>query len=322
MKDLYDTLGVGRDASASEIKKAYRGLTRKFHPDKNPGDKAAEERFKDVSGAYDVLSDTERRKLYDEFGDMSLTQGFDAGRARAYKSSQQRSYAGASQFSDGGFPMDDAFFENVGDARATSFDDLLGRLFGGGRVRTGGSPQPRARKGADITGEISVGFNDALQGTTVPLRIESADGTASTLDVKVPAGMKDGGKLRLRGKGGAGAPPGDIMLTVRVGTHKLLEREGNDLRLRLPVTALEAYRGGPIDVPTPWGTVTVKLSPGSQNGQTLRLRGRGIRPGGDKPAGDLLVTLDVRMPEAGDERLLEALVDLQGSANPRASLVL
>ena len=167
-----------------------------------------------------------------------------------------------------------------------------------------------------------MGFNDALHGTTVPLRIESADGGARTLDVKVPAGMKDGGKLRLRGKGGAGSPPGDILLSVKVGTHKLLTREGDDLRLRLPATALEAYRGGPIDVPTPWGTVTVKLGPGSQSGQTLRLRGRGVRPAGNKPAGDLLVMLEVRLPEPGDDRLLELLTDLQGSANPRASLVL
>lgn len=324
VKDLYNTLGVSRDASASEVKKAYRQLTRKFHPDKNPGNKAAEERFKSVSNAYDVISDSERRTLYDEFGDMSLTQGFDVNRARAYKASQQRAYAGrgGGGFPGGGFPMDDSMFDDVGDAKATNFDDLLGRLFGGGRVRAGGSPQPRARRGADISGEISVGFNDALDGTTVPLRLDSADGGMSTLDVKVPAGMKDGGKLRLRGKGGGGSPPGDILLTVRVGSHKLLSREGDDLRMRLPVTALEAYRGGPIDVPTPWGAVTVKLSPGSQSGQTLRLRGRGVRPAGDKPAGDLMVTLDVRLPEAGDERLLELLTELQAGANPRASLVL
>ncbi len=325
VKDLYNTLGVSRDASASEVKKAYRQLTREFHPDKNPGNDAAEERFKAVSSAYDVISDPERRSLYDEFGDMSLTQGFDATRARAYKN-QQRAYAGGRgggfAGGSGGFPMDESMFSDVGDARETNFDDLLSRLFGGGRVRAGGSPQPRARRGADISGEISVGFNDALVGTTVPLRLDAADGGMSTLDVKVPAGMKDGAKLRLRGKGGGGTPPGDIILTVRVGGHKLLERDGDDLRLRLPVTALEAYRGGPIDVPTPWGAVTVKLSPGSQSGQTLRLRGRGVRPAGDKPAGDLMVTLDVRLPEAGDERLLELLTDLQGSANPRASLVL
>lgn len=321
VKDLYNTLGVSRDASAGEVKKAYRQLTRKFHPDKNPGDKAAEERFKSVSSAYDVLSDPERRTLYDEFGDMSLTQGFDANRARAYKS-QQRAYAGGGFPGGAGFPMDDSMFDDVGDAKATNFDDLLSRLFGGGRVRAGGNPQPRARRGADISGEISVGFNDALAGTTVPLRLDSADGGMSTLDVKVPAGMKDGAKLRLRGKGGAGSPAGDILLTVRVGSHKLLSRDGDDLRLRLPVTALEAYRGGPVDVPTPWGTVTVKLSPGSQSGQTLRLRGRGVRPAGDKPAGDLMVTLDVRLPEAGDDRLLELLTELQASANPRASLVL
>ncbi|MEM6290832.1 MAG: DnaJ C-terminal domain-containing protein [Myxococcota bacterium] len=317
MKDLYETLGVGRTASESEIKKAYRGLTRKFHPDKNPGNKAAEERFKAVSNAYDVLSDADRRSLYDEFGDMSLTQGFDAKRARAYKAQQNAGFGGG--MGGGGFTVDDSLFENVGDAKSTSFDDLLGRLFGGGRVR---SQPPRPRRGADIQGDIAVGFNDALRGTTVPLRIEAQEGGISTIDVKVPAGMPNGGKLRVRGKGGAGNPPGDIILTVKVGTHKLLERDGSNLRLRLPVTALEAYRGGPVDVPTPWGAVTVKLPPGSQSGQTMRLRGRGVRPAGNKPAGDLLVTLDVRLPEKGDDRLLELLTELQGGIDPRATLAL
>ncbi len=317
VKDLYETLGVGRTASESEIKKAYRGLTRKYHPDKNPGDAAAEERFKAVSSAYDVLSDKDRRSLYDEFGDMSLTQGFDANRARAYKAHQNAGFGRG--MGGGGFTVDDSLFDDVGDAKATSFDDLLGRLFGGGRVR---SQAPRPRRGADIQGDISVGFNDALRGTTVPLRIEAQEGGVSTIDVKVPAGMPNGGKLRVRGKGGAGNPPGDIILTVKVGTHKLLERDGSNLRLRLPVTALEAYRGGPIDVPTPWGVVTVKLPPGSQSGQTMRLRGRGVRPAGNKPAGDLLVTLDVRMPDKGDDRLLELLTELQGGVDPRATLSL
>lgn len=317
MKDLYEALGVGRSASASEIKKAYRALTRKYHPDKNPGDTAAEDRFKSVSTAYDVLSDPEKRTLYDEFGDVSLTQGFDAERARAYKQTRERSSFGGGGPGFGGPEM----FQDLGDAKSTSFDDLLGRLFGGGRVRTSGGAS-RTRPGQDIQGEIKVSFNDALRGVTVPLRVESQGGGANTIDVKVPAGMPDGGKLRVRGKGGAGTPPGDIILTVRVGRHKLLERDGSNLRLRLPVTALEVYRGGPIDVPTPWGVVTVKLPPGSQNGQTLRLRGRGVRPTGSKPAGDLLVTLDVRLPEAGDERLLELLTDLQGGEDPRATLSL
>ncbi len=317
MKDLYETIGVGRTASAGEIKKAYRGLTRKFHPDKNPGDKAAEDRFKAVSSAYDVLSDPDRRQLYDEFGEVSLTQGFDADRARAYKSAP-----GRSPFGGGNFGGDDTIFGDFGEAKSTSFDDLLSRLFGGGRVHSDMGGPPRSRRGVDIKGDIKVSFNDALQGVTVPLRVESQGGGATTIDVKVPAGIADGGKLRIRGKGGPGSPPGDIILTVRVSGHKLLKRDGVTLRLEVPVTALEAYRGGPIDVPTPWGTVTVKLPPGSQNGQTLRLRGRGVRPSGNKPAGDLLVTLDVRLPDAGDERLLEALVELQGSEDPRDGLTL
>lgn len=321
MKDLYQALGVPRTASQDEIKKAYREATRKFHPDRNPGNKAAEEKFKDVSGAYEVLSDPKRRQLYDEFGEASLTQGFDAERARAYKRAQAQysdAFAGAGGFSGGGFPGGSGLFDDVGEARSTSFDDLLSRLFGGGRVRTE-RPQPRSRRGADIRGDIHVGFLDALHGVTVPLRVESQDGEARTLDVKVPQGMADGGKLRLRGQGGAGTPAGDILLTVRVKPHPRLQREGMNLRMSLPVTALEAYRGGPIDVRTPWGMVTVKLPPGSQNGQTLRLRGRGVRRP-DGKAGDLLVTLDVRMPEPGDERLLEVLTDLQAGVDPRTGI--
>jgi curved DNA-binding protein len=319
VKDLYQALEVSRTASQDEIKKAYRTATRKFHPDRNPGNKAAEEKFKDVSGAYEVLSDPQRRSLYDEFGEASLTQGFDASRARAYKRAQtQYSDAFAGADVGGGFPGGSGLFDDVGEARSTSFDDLLSRLFGGGRVRTD-RPPPRSRRGVDIRGDIQVGFLDALHGVTVPLRIESQDGDARTLDVKVPQGMADGGKLRLRGQGGAGTPAGDILLTVRVKPHARLTRDGANLRMSLPVTALEAYRGGPIDVRTPWGMITVKLPPGSQNGQTLRLRGRGVRQP-DGSAGDMLVTLDVRMPEPGDERLLEVLTDLQASVDPRTEI--
>lgn len=333
MKDFYQTLGVERSASADEIKKAYRGLTKKFHPDRNPGDKQAEERFKDISVAYEVLSDADKRELYDEFGEMSLTEGFDANRARAYKRAQA-GFGGGQRggFQGGGFPGGgfdggagfdgrSGYFHDFGEARETNFDDLLSRLFGGGRVRTEGGRRTTTRRGADISGEISVSLLDALSGVTVPLRIESPDdGKARTLDVKVPQGMADGGRLRLRGQGGPGHPQGDIILTVRLKPHPRLTREGNDLRMSLPVTAFEAYRGGPVDVRTPWGTVTLKLPPGSQNGQTLRLRGRGVRAP-NRPAGDLLVTLDVRMPEqTGDQRLLDVLADLQAREDPRAQL--
>jgi len=313
VKNLYESLGVSRTATADEIKKAYRQITRQHHPDRNPGNKASEEAFKAASSAYEVLSDPERRKLYDEFGEASLTQGFDPARARAYKRAQSR----ASGFAPGS--GGNSFFEDVGEARSTSFDDLLSRLFGGGRIRNDFGPTTRA--GADVRGDITVSFLDALQGTTVPLRVESQDGSFRTLDVKVPAGTADGTKLRIRGQGGAGDPPGDVLLTVRVTPHPRLTRDGNDLRMSLPVTALEAYRGGPIDVPTPGGVVSIKLPPGSQNGQILRLRGKGVQLP-HKPPGDLFVTLEVRMPtRAGHEKLLEALTELQGREDPRAELV-
>ena len=322
MKDFYEALEVSRSASQADIKKAYREATRKYHPDRNPGNAQAEERFKEASAAYEVLGDPEKRQLYDEFGEVSLTNGFDAKRARAYKEAQQRFRGGGAGPSAGeGFPGGGTFFHDFGEAQETNFDDLLSRLFGGGRVRTDAGFRQATRRGVDITGDISISIMDALQGVTVPLRIEGQQGESRTLDVKVPEGIADGGKLRLRGQGGPGNPPGDVLLTVRVQPHPRLSREGRDLRMKVPVTAYEAYRGGPIDVRTPWGTVSLKLPEGSQNGQTLRLRGRGVKQAG-KPAGDLLVTLDVRLPPAGDERLLAALRDLQGSENPRDALEL
>ncbi len=320
MKDLYQSLGVERSASQDEIKKAYRSLTRKFHPDKNPGDKSAEDRFKEVSNAYEVLGDPDKRSLYDEFGEMSLTQGFDAERARAYKQARSQGFGGypGGGFPRGGYPGGGSYsygFSDFGDARETSFDDLLSRLFGGGRVQGDvfGRAQrgPTTRRGSDIHGEIQVSLLDSLLGVTVPLRIESGAGQAKTLDVRVPEGITDGGKLRLRGQGGPGDPPGDIILTVGVRPGKNLEREGTNLSMKLPVTAYEAYRGGPIDVPTPWGSVTMKLPAGTQNGQTLRLREKGVRIRG-VARGDLFVTIDIRMPEGGDEELLAALERLQG----------
>lgn len=331
MKDLYTTLGVSRTAEPAEIKRAFRKLTQQLHPDKNPGDKKAEEKFKEVSSAYEVLSDAERRKNYDEFGEMSLTQGFDPARARAYQSAARgagRRAGGPGAGGFGGFDPEGHFhFSNAGDARGVSFDDLLSQLFGGGRVVDpfGGGPRgprrPASTRGHDIEGEITVEFGQMLRGCVVPLRIESESGTARTLDVKVPPGIADGGKLRLRGQGGAGDPAGDIILTVRVAPHPRLRREGNNLLMSVPVAALEAVRGGPIEIPTPGGTVTLKLKPGSQNGQTLRLKGKGIAPAGGEP-GDLLVTLDVRLPTTPDPELIAALERLQAGADVRADLEL
>lgn len=322
MRDLYQLLGVDRSASQDEIKKTYRAATRKYHPDKNPGDKAAEERFKDISQAYEVLGDEKKRALYDEFGEISLTQGFDPDRARAYQRARSQGFGGG--FGGGGFGggYQSYGFSDFGDARETSFDDLLSRLFGGGHIDgseifgRGGRAGPQSRRGSDIHGEIQVSLLDSLLGVTVPLRVEDRSGNSRTLDVRVPEGVTDGGKLRLREQGGPGSPPGDIILTINVTPGKSLVRDGTNLRLQLPVTAYEAYRGGPIDVPTPWGPVTMRLPPGTQNGQTFRLRDKGVRIRGE-PRGDLLVTIDIRMPEGGDEQLLAALERLQGNVTLR-----
>lgn len=311
VKDLYQHLGVSRTANADEIKKAYRKLTRQYHPDRNPGDEAAEEKFKDVSTAYEVLGDADKRTLYDEFGEMSLTQGFDANKARAYR---QRSSGFPPGFGgSGGGPM----FDDFGEARATRFEDLLTALFRGGGPA--GASRPTTRRGSDVKGDISVSLLDALHGVSVPLRIDQGS-QGRTLDVKVPQGMPDGGKLRLRGQGGKGQPNGDVILSVRVKPHDHMRRDGRNIHLRLPVTAFEAYRGGALDnVPTPWGPVTLKLPPGAQNGQRLRLRGKGVQITGRDP-GDLYITLDVRMPDPGDDELLAALRKLQGHADPRGDL--
>lgn len=312
MKDPYRTLGVARDASEKEIKKAFRQLTQQHHPDKNPGDKQAEAKFKDVSQAYEILGDSDRRKHWDEFGEISLSQGFDPERARAY--SRARNFSGRPGGPGAGFP-----FGNVSNAREASFDDLLSRLFGGGTVSGGHDlfgGAADSRKGRDLEGTITVSLPDSIVGVTVPVRVGDPTGGSKTLDVKVPAGMPHNGKLRLQGQGNPGRPPGDLMLTVQVRPHPQVSRDGNHLRLQLPVTAHEAFAGGPVDVPTPWGTVSLKLPPQSQNGQTLRLRGKGVHTRG-KPDGDLLVTLDVRLPTTEDEALAAALERLQGDDNPR-----
>ncbi len=319
MKDLYATLGVPKTATAEDLKKAYRKLTRQFHPDRNPGNKQAEERFKQVSNAYDILADASKRQHYDEFGEMSLTLGFDADRARRYKQAQAhaqaQAQAQAQSRSQSTFDNDD--LEEVADPRATNFDDFLTRMFG---ARRGEAARTRGvRAGIDISGEIHVSLMDSLQGTTVPVRVEVSDGDLRTINVRVPQGMLDGGKLRVRGQGGAGDPPGDLLLTVLVERHSQIVRDGDDLKMTVPVTAYEAYRGGPVDIRTPWGTVSLKLPAGAQNAQTLRLRAHGVRIA-NKPSGDLFVILDVRMPPPGNPKLLEALADLQAGQDPRGSV--
>lgn len=281
-KDLYALLGVPRTAAEDDIRKAYRKLARKYHPDVNPNDKKAEERFKEISLAYEVLSDKEKRARYDEFGAQSLAQGFDPGQAREYARWSQ----GARR---------SPFHESSASDVDVDIEDLLGGLFGARRAR---GPM----KGRDADGEIEIDFLDAVRGGEV--RVQVAD--RGTLRVKIPPGADDGTRIRLAGQGDAGAlggPPGDLYLTLRVRPHVFFSRKGSDLSLDLPVTVPELVIGASIEVPTPDGTVTMKVPPHSASGRVLRLRGKGVTKLGGTGRGDLFVKLVVELPDPADPRL-------------------
>jgi DnaJ-class molecular chaperone len=296
-RDLYADLGLSKGASEEEIRKAYRRLARQHHPDVNPGDAAAEERFKRISFANDVLSDAEKRKRYDEFGISGLADGFDPEQTRAYRRWSQ----GARQS-----PFSHAF--ERGD-----LDDLLGDLFGMG---VGGQRRPRGpARARDVEGEVSVDFLDAVRGGEVRVEMQRPDGSTRALRIKIPPGADEGTRIRLAGQGepapAPGGKAGDLLLRLRVRPHPFFRRHGADLLLDLPVTLPELIKGASVEVPTPDGPVTMKIPPQSQSGRKLRLRGKGAarRRGGGR--GDLLVTLVVRLPEAGGPELEEVADRLQ-----------
>ena len=293
-KDLYAILGVARDADPEAIRKAYRKLARRHHPDVNPDDKAAEEKFKEITRAYDVLSDAEKRRSYDEFGEISLQGGFDAEKARRARE------AFASRFGRGG-PQGFEGFEGAGDERAEmgGLDDLFSDLFS----RRGWGDLRRERRGRDIEAELELDFVDAARGGERRLSIARpmADGRAreETVTVRIPPGVSDGGRIRLRGKGAegrGGAPPGDLFASIRVRPHRFFRREGRNLSLDLPVTIGEATLGAKVEVPTLEGRVKLTIPPGTDSGAKLRLRGKGVpHPSGGK-AGDLYVVVQIRVP--------------------------
>ncbi len=312
--DLYDALGVNKSASADDIKKSYRKLARKLHPDVNPDDKAAEERFKEVSQAYEVLSDQAKRSLYDEFGADSLQAGFDAEQARAHREwSRQRAGNGRGF---GGSQTRGGEFVDV--------DDLLSGLF------SRGDWQGPAR-GANQEVEFEIDLLEALNGVsreitlTRPQTARSGPPATQRLRVKIPAGVDTGARVRIAGKGEpghGGGPAGDLYLIIHVKPHPLLERRGKDLYMDVPVTVGEAVRGASITVPTPDGDLRVKIPAGSSSGKQLRLRGRGVRPGGGKEdSGDLYLRVMVQVPSFG-EKLTKAVEDIEAAyaSSPRAAL--
>jgi DnaJ-class molecular chaperone len=284
-EDLYSVLSVPKTASAEDITKAYRKLAKKLHPDLNPGDKAAEEKFKKVTAAYDILGDAEKRGRYDR-GEIDAS-GQETPQQRYY-----REYAGGE---DGARYRSTAGFEDIG-----AFSDLFGDLFGErGGVR-GGRDARFSMRGSDAQYRLDVDFLDAVNGTKT--RITLPDG--GTLDVTIPPGVADGQVLRLRGKGNPGigeGEPGDALIEIHVRPHPVFKREGNDIVLEVPITFDEAVLGGKIEVPTIGGRVFATVPPGSNTGQTLRLKGRGIKTKGS--AGDQLVKLSIILPDRIDDDL-------------------
>jgi len=369
-KDFYAALGVAKDADSAAIKKAYRKLALQLHPDKNPGDAKAEARFKDVSEAYDVLSDKEKRKEYDEaralFVGGRYPGGFTGGRGPSSSGSYPQGNAT--------FDMNDFFTTGAG--RGNAGGSGLGDMFGG-LFNSGGTTQRRTRptgpsRGQDVNAEVTLSFDEAVSGETLPLQLSGpaacrtcggngakpgtsartcptcsgsgfvshnqgafgfsepcrdckgtgrliddpcpdCDGTGvnvqtRTINVRVPAGVRDGAKLKIAGKGmpgGRGGPAGDLFVTVHVGPHELFVRKGDDLTITVPITFAEAALGATVRVPTLTGVVAVKVPAGTPSGQTLRVRGRGVakRIG----SGDLLVTVEVAVPAKMSEDAREAL---------------
>jgi molecular chaperone DnaJ len=362
-KDYYQVLGVPKNATAGEIKKAYRKLAQQYHPDANPGNAAAEERFKEISAAHDVLGDEDKRKQYDQVRDMA-SSGFGSGG------------------SSGGFPGGGRVrFEDMGGLG--DLGDLFGGLFGGAR----GAARRRPTRGSDLESDVTVGFDEAMAGTTVPLRISgpapcetcggsgAAPGTSPvtcsqcggagqvalnqgpfqmsqtcprchgsgrvvetpcppcggsgsqrrtrSLQVRVPAGVQDGARIRLAGRGEpgpAGGQPGDLFVRVRVRPHAFFGRKGHDLTLELPITYAEAALGANVQVPTLNGPVTMKVPAGTPTGKTFRLKGKGAPKRGGH--GDLLVTAHVEVPQKlskPEKELLKQLSEVEKDS-PRRRL--
>lgn len=302
MADPYEVLGVDKHASAEDIQKAYRGLAKKLHPDLNPGDKDAESRFKEVTAAYDIVGDAEKRSRFDR-GEIDAS-GAERPRQRYY-----REYAGADGGASNPYASDAGFADFGEDSEAS---DILSELFR--------RAQARPRRGQDVRYRLAVDFLDAVNGAKPTLTL--GDGT--TIDLTVPPGLRDGQVLRLRGKGlvgSQGGEPGDALIEIEVRPHPTFTRKGDDIHLDLPITLPEAVLGGKVRAPTPTGPVTLTIPKGANTGRVLRLKGKGAgRPGGGR--GDEYVTLKVVLPTEPDDELREFVARWgpEHPYNPRQSM--
>lgn len=375
--DYYELLGVSKKATAKDIRAAFRKLARKYHPDLNPGDKAAEEKFKQLQEAYDVLSDTKKRQMYDQYGFYSdnvpppgYGGGHDSGDSNV-------------NFDFGGFDFGGGAAPGGAGAGGGSFRDLFSQFFGGGR---GGGLEPEQEAGSDLEYQIDIDFWDAVRGAVKKLQITRLDtcevchstgavgtpetcptchgtgqiqqtagkmrfnvpcnrcgGTGKlrtacrncggegrvrrheTIDVRIPAGVANGGRVRVPGKGNVGtlgAPAGDSYLRVVVKPHDFFERRGNDLYTKVPVTVAEASLGAKVEVPTIDGRSLVRIPPGTNSGKTLRLKEKGVPSARNGERGDQYVEIQVIVPEPTDERVRNLMKELEEIAptDPRKDL--
>ncbi len=313
-QDPYAVLGVARDADEQTIKRAYRELAQKHHPDRNSDDPEAEDRFKEVSAAYTLLSDPKRRKAFDEFGDVARDPNFDPEKFRRshdpfggrFRGARGAGGAAGQTFSSG------AGFEDLG--------GIFGDLFGGQGARGMGGPGRSARRdmrGKDREAAIDLCLEDAARGCEQSLTIHrgTAGGVPAreTLRVQVPAGVKDGAKIRLKGKGDegrGGAPAGDLLCRVQLRPHRIFRREDSDLHLDVPISLGEALLGAEIEVPILDGRVTLSIPPETDGGTRMRLRGKGMPAPGNEDDGDLFVTLHIRVPRNLDDDAKKRVAEL------------
>lgn len=298
MKDYYQRLNVARGASAEEIKKAYRKLARQYHPDHNPGDKGAEEKFKQLNEAFEILSDAKKRRMYDEFGDDAAKLGWDEAKAQQFRAYRN---AGPGFQGGGGFGGGDG-------GSHFDFESILSEMFGAQQRRAGGR-RSGPRQGADVQAALEVTLADSVLGAEKQISVNGA-----RLTVKIPVGVESGSRIRLAGQGEPGergGAPGDLYIDITVLEHPLVRREGQDLYVDLPVTAGEAALGGEIHVPVFGGSVTVTLRPGTQSGTKLRLRGKGVPALRGASPGDLYLVVMVKLPEHLDEAAKKAVSALE-----------
>jgi curved DNA-binding protein len=322
-KDYYQTLGVSKQASQRDIKSAFRRLARKYHPDINPGDKQAEDKFKEINEAHEVLSDPEKRKKYDELGANwkyyeQYTRADQPQGAQEFRPGRVRyEYRTASP---------DDLRDLFGDDSA--FSDFFSTFFGGGGGSSfgGGARQPPRRRGGDLEYTAEISLEEAFNGTSRTVRIKDASGCQRKVDVKIPAGIRDGMRVRAAGQGGQGrdgGPSGDLFLKVNLRPHPSFERRGDDLHTTASVPLLTCVLGGEVTLSTLSGSVILKIPPETQNGRVFRLRGQGMPKLGQTDRGNLYVEVQAALPKrltADQRRLFEELASIEAGSSDNASV--